>query len=144
VAIRRFHRGCIVWCMQEQKQNVRFYQLLDIQLASKLKKFSNEPMTPVTLHLIRETINDTLNAVFSASRHKLSQPAVKWLADQYFKLVTFTTTDRGEQRVVDLVVIHEYKLSMLDFNDVQLLHNLFVETPFGEDLHKEYAARTAS
>ena len=63
--------------MQDQKQNVRFYQLLDIQLASKLKKFSNEPMSSVTLHLIRETITDTLNAVFSASRHRLSQPAVK-------------------------------------------------------------------
>ena len=122
-------------------KRIRFHQLLETQLTNSLqKKFLNEQLTPALMRSIREMIRQQINDVFSKSRFKLSADATTWLTDQYFKGIKLN----DDQLMSDQVVINEYKLSELEFNDIQLLRNLFLETTMGPDLDAELRRRSAS
>lgn len=125
--------------MSEAKP-IRFYQLLEQQLNREIKKHVSAGLTPETMRRIRESIRQIINGVFSKSNHKLSEPATTWLTDQYFKGIRVNE----DQLMSDCVVINEYNLSELEFNDIQLLRNLFLETQLGESLDKEFRQRNAS
>lgn len=125
----------------DNKRQIRFYQLLETKITNTLqKKFLHEALTPVLMRSIRETIRQQIDDVFSKSRFKLTANAMTWLADQYFKGIKLN----DDQLMSDQVVINEYKLSELEFNDIQLLHNLFMETTMGPDLDAELQTRNAS
>jgi hypothetical protein len=123
-----------------ESKSIRFYQLLELQLNNQLKKFLFDQLTPNLMREIRESIRSTINDVFSKSRHGLSSNAVTWLTDQYFKGIRLN----DDQLMNDQVVINEYKLSELEFNDIQLLRNLFLETSMGPELDAELRRRNAS
>lgn len=127
--------------MPADDKQIRFHQLLEIQLNSIIQKqFVNEQLTPVMMRSLRNAIREQLDSVFSKSRFKLSPNALTWLGDQYFKNIRLN----GDQLMNDTVVIHEYKLSQLEFNDIQLLRNLFLETIMGPELDAELRRRSAS
>lgn len=119
---------------------IRFHQLLEVQLNNILKKFVNEQLTPTLMRRIREAIRTQLEDVFSRSRCNLSSNALTWLTDQYFKAIQLNE----DQLMSDQVVINEYKLHELEFNDIQLLRNLFLETKMGPELDVELKRRSAS
>ena len=121
-------------------KRIRFHQLLELQLNNCLKKFLHEQLTPALMRSIREEIRSTINGVFSKSTHKLTTEATTWLTDQYFKGIRLNE----EQLMSDQVVINEYKLSELEFNDIQLLRNLFIDTTMGPELDAELRRRSAS
>lgn len=120
--------------------NVRFYALLETKLSKSIEKFTNEGLTPALMRQVREAIRDQIDGVFSVSKHKLSVDATTWLTDQYFKSIKVN----DEQTMSDLVVINEYNLSDLEFNDIQLLRNLFLETKMGPGLDEELKRRSKS
>lgn len=120
---------------------VRFHQLLEQQLNAILKKrFLNEALTPPKLREIREAFREQISGVFEKSTRRLSPKATTWLTDQYFKAVKVN----DDQLMTDMVVLNEYKLSELEFNDIQLLRNLFNETIMGPELEAEYRRRNVS
>lgn len=121
-------------------KRIRFHQLLEIKLNAALKPFVYKALTPPTLKQIRETLRAQIDGIFSKSRFKLSDRATTWLTDQYFKAIQIN----DDQQMTDMVVLNEYKLSELDFNDIQLLRNLFLETKMGPDLDAELRRRSAS
>lgn len=122
-------------------KSTRFYQLLEFRLNDTLKKkFLHEALTPTLMRSIRESIAKQLDDVFSRSSFKLSQPALAWLGDQYFKGIKLNS----DQVMSDQVVINEYNLSELEFNDIQLLRNLFLETTMGHELDEEFRRRNQS
>lgn len=125
--------------MSDDKR-IRFHQLLEIQLNNQLKKFLHEQLTPALMRSIREEIRSTIDGVFSKSRFRLSANATTWLTDQYFKGIRLN----DDQLMSDQVVINEYKLSELEFNDIQLLRNLFNETLMGPELDAEMKRRSVS
>lgn len=125
--------------MSETKQ-IRFYQLLEQRLSREIKKHVSSELTPETMRSIRESIRRTINGVFSKSNHKLSEHAVTWLTDQYFKGIRLNE----DQLMSDQVVINEYRLPELEFTDIQLLRNLFLETQMGPELDEELRHRSAS
>ena len=125
--------------MSDDKR-IRFHQLLEIQLNNRLKKFLHEQLTPALMRSIREEIRQQLVDVFGKSRFTLSTSALTWLTDQYFKGIKLN----DDQLMSDQVVINEYKLSELEFNDIQLLRNLFNETTMGPGLDAELRRRSAS
>lgn len=89
---------------------------------------------------IRVGINESISSVFSKSKYKLSQEAIMWLSDQYFKRIKISK----DQTMSDQVVINEYTLSELTFDDIQLLRNLFIETQMGLELDNELRKRSLS
>ena len=72
--------------------------------------------------------------------HKLSANALTWLGDQYFKAIKIN----DDQLMSDTVVINEYTLTELEFNDIQLLRNLFSGTRMGPELNEELQRRSVS
>ena len=126
--------------MPADDKRIRFHQLLEIQLNNNIKQFLFDELTPVTMRAVREAIRKQLIDVFSKSKFQLSAPALIWLGDQYFKAIRIN----DDQLMNDQVVINEYKLSELEFNDIQLLRNLFNETTMGPGLDAELARRSAS
>lgn len=122
-------------------KRIRFHQLLETKITNTLqRKFLHEQLTPVLMRSIRESIRQQIDDVFSKSRFKLSPNATTWLTDQYFKGIKLN----DDQLMSDQVVINEYKLSELEFNDIQLLRNLFMETTMGPGLDAELRRRSAS
>lgn len=121
-------------------KRIRFHQLLEVKLNTALKPFLFKELTPPTLRQIRETLREQIDGVFSKSKFKLSDRATTWLTDQYFKAIKIN----DDQQMTDMVVLNEYKLSELDFNDIQLLRNLFLETKMGPELDAEFRRRNAS
>lgn len=120
---------------------IRFHQLLEVQLNNMIRKqFVNEQLTPEKMRSIREAIRQQLIDVFSKSRFKLTSNAITWLCDQYFKSIRIN----DDQLMSDQVVINEYRLDELEFNDIQLLRNLFLETRMGPELDAELRRRSAS
>lgn len=126
--------------MPDENKRIRFHQLLELQLNNSLKKFLHEQLTPVVMRSIREEIRATIDGVFSKSKHRLSPDATTWLTDQYFKGIRLN----DDQLMSDQVVINEYKLTELEFNDIQLLRNLFNETVMGPELDAELKRRSTS
>ncbi len=123
--------------MNDDRQ-IRFFQLLELQLSKVIK--SSKELTPEGLKQLRGSIRETIDGIFSKSRFKLSTEATTWLTDQYFKAIKVS----DDKLISDLVVINEYKLSELEFNDIQLLRNLFLETTLGASLDAELQRRSAS
>lgn len=121
-------------------KRIRFHQLLELQLNKRIQKYQHEPLTHVTMRAIREDIRDLISSTFGKSKFKLSTNATTWLTDQFFKAIRINE----EQTMAEQVVINEYKLSELDFDDIQLLRNLFNETTMGPALDAELRRRSAS
>lgn len=124
----------------DSKSTIKFHQLLELQLNKRIQKYQREPLTHVTMRAIREDIRDLISSTFSKSRFKLSTNATTWLTDQYFKAIRVNE----EQTMAEQVAINEYKLSELDFNDIQLLRNLFNETTLSPELEAEFRRRSVS
>ncbi len=124
--------------MPERKQ-VRFYALLEERLNKSISKFCNEALTPALMRQIREEIKCQITSLFEASSRKLSPNAQTWLTDQYFKTIKVN----DDQTMTDLVVINEYTLSELEFDDIRLLHTLFLETKMGPGLVEELKRRNS-
>lgn len=122
-----------------QGNHIRFAQLLELHVTNVItKKFVNEQLTPLLMRQIREAIRAAIENVFVKSKHNLSNAALTWLTDQYFKAIKLN----GEMTMSDQVVIHEYKLSQLPYHDIELLRNLFNETAMAPELEKEYRTRS--
>lgn len=121
-------------------KRIRFHQLLELHLNNVLKTFVNEPLTPELMGSIRGTFRDKIKTVFEKSSHKLSAAALTWLADQHFKSISLGP----DQNMSDNVVINEYTLAELEFRDIQLLRNLFLETKMGHELDDEFRRRSVS
>lgn len=126
--------------MSTDENRIRFHQLLEIVLNDLLKSFLHKPLTPELMHSMRRAIREKIHDVFAKSKHRLSDNAETWLTDQYFKRIKFN----DDYAMVDQVVINEYKLPELEFNDILLMRNLFIETDMGEDLDKEFKRRGMS
>ncbi len=127
--------------MSNDVNQIRFHQLLEIQINNIIKsKFTGSALTPLVMREIREAIKTQLVDVFSKSKFGLSPGALIWLCDQYFKAIKINDT----QMMSDTVVINEYKLSELEFNDIKLMRNLFLETRLGSELDKEFQRRSQS
>jgi len=124
--------------MPERKQ-VRFYALLEESLNKSIGKFCNEALTPGLMRQIREEIKGQITRLFEASSHKLSFNAQTWLTDQYFKNIKVN----DDQSMSDLVVINEYTLTELEFDDIKLLHDLFLDTKMGPGLVTELKRRNS-
>jgi len=122
------------------EKHIRFYQVLEVRLNDILKRFFNEPLTPKVMHEMRNTIRQQLEDVFMKSRFRLTPIALSWLTDQYFKGIKIN----DNQMMNDQIIINEHPLSELQFNDIELMRNLFSETTMGEALEEEYRKRTSS
>ena len=125
-------------------KNIKFYQLLEITLNDVLQKTikssEQKEINHILMREIRVGINESISSVFSKSKYKLSQEAIMWLSDQYFKRIKISK----DQTMSDQVVINEYTLSELTFDDIQLLRNLFIETQMGLELDNELRKRSLS
>jgi len=127
--------------MSDENKRIRFAELLELHLNNVVQqKFINESLTPNLMREIRASIRTTIDSVFTASKYKIGPNARAWLTDQFFKSIKFN----GGEMMADQVIIHEYKLSDLPYNDVQLLKNLFNETVMGPLLEEEFRRRSAS
>jgi hypothetical protein len=120
---------------------IRFSELLTQHVNRKIVRcVKDHPnVDPVLLKNIRDIIQDTVSGIFQKSTHKLSYPAMGWLANQYFRSIKLDSTP-----VDDMIVINDYKMSDMTFNDVQLLRNLFDDTRISSQLNAEFKRRTAS
>jgi hypothetical protein len=122
-------------------KHIRFHQLLETHLNSIIqKRFVNRALTPEMMREMRNAIHETIGGVFAKSSHKLSANALTWLGDQYFKAIKIN----DDQLMSDTVVINEYTLTELEFNDIQLLRNLFSGTRMGPELNEELQRRSVS
>jgi hypothetical protein len=120
---------------------LRFAQLIELHINKVIKsRFTMEALTPALMREIRDEIRKQIDTVFQKSSHKLTDHARSWLTDQFFKRIQVN----GDQLMSDLVVINEYRLDQLTYEDVQLMRNLFDETGLAGDLNEEYARRSAS
>lgn len=120
---------------------VGFAGLLTQHIEDRLqRRHGNEKLSPQTMRAIRATIRETIDGIFSKSNHKLSDVATTWLTDQYFKRVVVG----GDRAMNDMVVINEYKLSDLTYDDVALLGGLFARTDLAVELLDELRTRRAS
>lgn len=126
-----------------EHNTIRFAELLELHINNSIKsKFTTAPdgLTPAMMKEVRNEIRHRIDSVFTKSKHKLTDKASSWLTDQFFKRVRVN----DEQVMSDLVVMNEYKLSQLSYDDVQLLKNLFNRTQFAEELEEEYRRRSTS
>lgn len=125
-------------------KNIKFYQLLEVSLNDILhktiKSSEQKEINHVLMREIRVRINESISSVFLKSKYKLSQEAITWLSDQFFKRIKIGK----DQTMGDQVVINEYALSELTFDDIQLLRNLFIETQMGLELDDELRKRSLS
>jgi hypothetical protein len=133
--------------MQDDKQqHIRFYQLLESRITDKLReKFTNVTYNHLVLREMRDAIKEILSGIFNKSeRFKISNESLTWLTNQHFKTLSFTDNTGQKQIINDLIIINDYELSELPFNDIELMCNLFEEASFGEQLVIEMKRRTTS
>lgn len=123
-----------------EKKHIRFSQLLEVHLKGVLKRFLHEQLTPEVLRSIRDSIQSAIADVFEKSSHKLDARSINWLAHRYFAAVKVN----DDQSINDMVVINEYKLSELPYDDIVLMRNLFDRTILAPDLDAEYRLRSQS
>lgn len=124
-----------------EEKHIRFSELLEVHLRNTIqKKFMHEPINPVLLRSMRDTIQESIADVFAKSNHTLDERSINWLAHRYFAAVKINS----DQSVGDMVVINEYKLSELPYHDIMLMRNLFDSTILATELNEEYAARSQS
>lgn len=131
--------------MAEEQKHVRFAELLRLALNTKIKKkfASGQTLDHVMLREIRDCVRDTVTEIFSKSKHPISEQAMHWVANQYFKSIQLGTTD-GTKTMGDLIVINDHNLGDMSFTDIQLMKNLFNETDMSIALNEEYRRRSAS
>ncbi len=135
--------------MSDKGQSVRFVQLLETHINTKLQKeFKNEQLTIELLKKVRDQLRVSLSEIFCKhEKYRLSENAVNWLANQYFASIKVgIDADKKDIHVYDLVVINDYNLSELPYHDVELLNNLYSTTvaPWVTSLKEEYEKRTRS
>ena len=121
-------------------QQVRFAELLTQHIEHSIRKdFLQEALTPATMRAIRDRIRTIIDGVFNRSTHKLSEVGRAWLTNQFF-----TRIQVGDQPIRDMIVVNEYKLPQLAYDDVRLLAGLFDGTVLAAELNDEYRNRNAS
>ena len=127
--------------MSDENKRVRFAELLTLHILNVVKeRFTNSPLTPNVMREIRATIRQKIDNIFNLSKYNLGADARAWVTDQFFKSIQFN----GGECMSDQVIIHEYNLTELPYNDLQLLKNLFDETVMGSELENEFQRRSAS
>lgn len=123
---------------ETKHQPQRFFQLLEERFSQITRRYLQKDLTPDLMREIRTAFQNTVKNVFSQSKKtKLSENAVVWLADQYFKGIHLT----DDMLMSDQVVINEYALDELEFNDIEVLNSLFNETSMAPDLLEEFVRR---
>jgi hypothetical protein len=127
-----------------QDKNIKFYQLLEVHLNAviqkTLKESDQKDLTTKLIREVRDSLNQAVSTIFGKSKYKLSTEALSWLTNQFFKRIKINE----DQIMNDQVVINDYDLSELTFDDIQLLHNLFIETQMGPELDSELRKRNLS
>lgn len=131
--------------MTEGQKHVRFAELLRLNLNDKIKKkfADGRLLDDIVLREVRDCVRETITDIFAKSKHPLSEKAINWVANQYFKSIEIGTTD-GKVSIAEIVVINDYALSDMSFTDIQLMKNLFNETDMSTALNEEYSRRSAS
>jgi hypothetical protein len=125
--------------MSGDKQ-IKFHQLLENQFNKILQRdFCGKSLTPDVLRELREAIKKQIQSVFTVSQFKLSENAMSWLGDQYFKEIKIDE----DQMMTDMVIMNEYLLSDLELNDIKLLLNLFNDTKLGVSINAEMKRRSS-
>lgn len=131
------------------ESRIRFSELLELHITNQInKKFAKTTVDNAALHEMRDIVRDQVFTVFGKSSFKVTESGLNWLVNQVFKnLQLKTKTDEGKTEkkpIHELVVFNEYKLEDLPYSDIQLLRNLFNETPYGPELEEEYRKRSAA
>jgi hypothetical protein len=128
--------------MTEENKHIRFAELLELHINTGIKnKFKDvKEIDPVMMREIRDQIRGQINAVFDKSKQKLTDKARSWLTDQFFKNLRVNE----DQKMSDLIVLNEFRLDQLTYEDIELLKNLFDQTTLAETLQSEYSRRMQS
>lgn len=122
-------------------KHVRFYELMETKLNAVLKSVKLDgDLTKSTLSTVRNAIYEELNAVINKNKTRLTDEAVWWLTDMYFKSIKINDS----MFMSDQVVIHERTMGDLSFNDVILLSDLYNDHSFGTELLAERKRRCTS
>lgn len=124
--------------MDEQK-HIRFSQLLEQHLITIIRRdFAGKQLTPQLLRELRDAIKQQLTWVFDRSSHKLSTNALGWITNQFFKAVRINE----DTTVNDQIVLNDYNLADLPYDDIELMRNLFDQTKMSALLEEEYQRRS--
>ena len=127
-----------------ESKPIRFSQLLELHVVNVVsKKFANATVNEATLHQMRDAVLEQVEGIFKKSKQQPGDLAVRWLANELFKNITLNTND-GKKPIAEMLIFNDYKLSELPYSDLQLLRNLFNETPMGSSLEEEYRRRSVA
>lgn len=119
-------------------ETIRFHEILEMRLRSTMKKFVGKDLNPIVLRAVRNAMFDDVKRVITSSSIKLSEQALGWITNQYFK----NTGLNGEEGTInELVIVNDYQLSSFSDHDVTVLDNLFNDTFFGDQLEVERSRR---
>lgn len=129
----------------EQQTHVRFAELLRLNLNDKIKKkfADGRTVNEAVLREIRDCVRETIASIFAKSSYSLSEKAVNWVSNQYFKSIQLGTPN-GPILINELVVINDFPLSEMTFQDIQLMKNLFNDMDMSTALNEEYNRRNVS
>lgn len=120
--------------------SVRISELLGERIHNVIQaRFLNQDVNEETFKAIHEEILGIIKWIFAKSKHKLTNNAMGWLANQYFKSI-----ELNGQKLGALVIFNDYDLSTMSRDDILLLHDLFNEKFCFEELQKEFNKRIAS
>lgn len=122
------------------KEDVEFNQLLEDRLTEKLASFLSKSLTSDIVRQIRNSFKHVINTTCSEYKLNLSEEAVVWVTDQYFKSIKINDNLLMNEQVV----INEYQLTELDLGDIVLLYSNFGGSSFGDEITKEFNKRTMS
>jgi hypothetical protein len=126
---------------------IRFSKLFTLHVNNLIKKYmdvhppgANGDVSTEVLKGLRVVIMEQVDRVFTRGNHRMTAESRSWLADQFFKMIQIN----GNHYMGDQVVIHEYKLSDLPYDDVELMKNLFDQTMLAEMLNEDFKKRSLS
>jgi hypothetical protein len=120
-----------------QTQKPIFLDLVAKWLEASLKKFDLAQLTPEMMKEIRKTIYDGFKNIFQMSSNNVSDPALVWISDQFFKSIKVS----DDQLLNDIVVINEYQLKEFSDSDITTLSTLFASAEFGDRIVAERLRR---
>lgn len=115
---------------------IRFHEILELKLKQTLGTFTNKQMSPIVLRQMRDALFDAVKKVFAASSARLSDRALGWITNQYFKAVQVR-----EESIGDLIIVNDYDLGTFSDEEMDVLNKLFNVTFFGTLIEEELKKR---
>lgn len=128
------------------EEAITFSELLEIEVEHDLKEFAKtnyaRAMTKEVMAEIRETVRKSVSRCFLTMNYRLSENALTWVTDQYFKLVNVNSS----ATIGDVVFIHEWRLSELQTSDIMTLKHAFMgsQVVFTDEIEAESLKRVLS